>query len=303
VSEDVEGGEKELPPDASGPVDLPDDDGASYEQPATRGGTDFIARRARRRRWVAGGSIVVVIALVAVLLLRSGSSNDNTTSSSAPTTVVDNFARGDSDSALGASDSGAAWRAQTGVWGVKGHAARVVKSAGTKPSSATVDLGTSDGLVRVTEAVVENGAGIVFRYRDANNYWSVQASPHFATWVLVKVINGKAKQVANSGFSATRNGASVNVQLQGPRIQLFVNGILLKTVEDSALNGATKVGLFASGPAATSARFTSFLAAPPGAQVSTTTPSPPSSAGAPTTSAPQTATSGKPGTTSTTRRR
>jgi len=240
---------------------------------------------------------------VAFLLLRSGSSNDNTTSSSAPTTVVDNFARGDSDSALGASDSGAAWRAQTGVWGVKGHAARVVKSAGTKPSIATVDLGASDGLVRVTEAVVENGAGIVFRYRDASNYWSVQASPHFATWVLVKVINGKAKQVANSGFSATRSGSSVNVQLQGPRIQLFVNGILLKTVEDSALNGATKVGLFASGPAATSARFTSFLAAPPGAQVSTTTPSsPPSSATAPTTSAPQPATTGKSGTSTTSRR-
>jgi hypothetical protein len=236
----------------------------------------------RHRRPLVVGVILVVIALVAVLLLRSGSEPKSSTSSGAEA-VIDNFNRNDSDINLGVSDTGEKWKAQSGVWGIQGHAARLVRADGRKAGIVTVDLGAPDGLVRATESVVGNGAGVVFRYRDANNYWSVQAAPSFATWVVVKVIDGKSKQVSNLGLSATHNGPSVSVQLQGDRIEVFINGVLLKTLRDAALKNATQAGLIAGGPSGPSARFSAFVGAPPGTSPPTSTSVQPTQSAPPST--------------------
>jgi len=294
VSDRVDDGGAQLPSSANEPHEDVDASSPPHHDSRPVRLLDAIARH----RAFAGAGILVVIAAVAILLLRSGSDSEQTTStSSGGTAVIDNFGRPDSDAVLGTADSAAKWKAQSGVWGIKGHAARLVRADGKKPGVATVDLGASDGLVRVTESVVENGAGLAFRYRDLKNYWSVQAAPSFATWVVVKVVDGKRTQVTNLGFSATRNAPSVGVQLDGARIQVFVNGVLLRTLQDSALKYATKMGLFASGPGGPSARFTAFVAAPAGAPVPTSTPAVPAPSTAATTALNSTTTAPGPGTT------
>jgi hypothetical protein len=99
---------------------------------------------------------------------------------------------------------GPAWRIEAGTWEVADGQAAATGSGGDR-SLAVVRLPGGEGAVQLTLSHVANGAGVVFRYRDRRDYWSVSAVPFYATWAITKTVGGRSTLVANTGLSPTQD--------------------------------------------------------------------------------------------------
>jgi len=158
---------------------------------------------------------------------------------------------------------GPAWRVEAGSWEVADG-----QAAATDPRSdrsiAVVRLPGGQGAVQLTLSHVTNGAGVVFRYRDRRNYWSVSAAPLYATWVITKTVGGRTTLMGNTGISPMEDGTVIAVRVQGDVIDIAFDGQIGKTLSDGDLRGAPEVGMGVPGPVATTARFDDFRVALPG---------------------------------------
>ena len=104
-------------------------------------------------------------------------------------TVIDTFDRPDSPNDLGVTGTGQPWESVSGTWGVGDDRALSGGGSGDEPLLAVVPEGTGDGLTEVTMIAVEEGAGLVFRYQDPENYWSVTANPGpMLLWAVIIVV-------------------------------------------------------------------------------------------------------------------
>jgi hypothetical protein len=100
----------------------------------------------------------------------------------------------------------------------------------------------------------DQGAGIVWRYRDPNNYYIVRANALEDNVVLYKVQNGRRSSIAPKGTPAGTYGVkhkvpsktwnTLRVTFNGPLFTVYFNGDKLFDVEDSTFQGAGKVGLW-----------------------------------------------------------
>lgn len=177
--------------------------------------------------------------------------------------IFDDFQR--SDGILGRDETA------TPVWNLVGPDLRltngqVESDGGQQTTIAVTDTGWADvslGLV-IPEPTV--GSGLIFRYVDLHNHWSLIAVPEFATWNLVLTVDGEIAQSHATGLSGTEPGARLAVLAQGPEIQVFVNGLPAVRTVDPTFQTATVAGFIASpGAVATFDDFFAVEAATPGA--------------------------------------
>jgi hypothetical protein len=100
---------------------------------------------------------------------------------------------------------------------------------------------------------VDQAAGLVWRYRDANNYYVVRANARENNIVLYKVENGRRTSLGtlgrpdDYGVKHTVPGqqwSTLGVAFRGPRFAVSFNGEKLFEVEDSTFAAAGKVGLW-----------------------------------------------------------
>lgn len=170
---------------------------------------------------------------------------------------LDTFAGPDDPYSLGRGPAGTSWRAVGGRWGiVGGHAYVAVPGPGRNLAVTGPDGGVATVQVRLDR--VAQGAGLVFRYRDQRDYWYVAAVPSYATWAVVKVVNGVQETVANTGLSPVKNGTTVAVGMQGDTIVVSLDGRVGTRVTDTAPYSAGLVGMTVEGAGAGSARFSDF---------------------------------------------
>jgi hypothetical protein len=104
------------------------------------------------------------------------------------------------------------------------------------------DLGTRD-----------QGAGLVWRFRDANNYYIVRANALENNVVLYKMQDGKRISLAPKGTSEQTYGVKtrvpgntwnqLRVQVNGNLFTVSLNGQRLFEVEDNTFAEAGKIGL------------------------------------------------------------
>jgi hypothetical protein len=136
---------------------------------------------------------------------------------------------------------------------------------------ALVQGGAGDGRVEATMPEVRPGSGIAFRCRGPGNCWRIEAVPAFGTWNLVKVVRNHEEVVAHFGGAPTA-GAEIAVEMKGPRLRLFVDGALRKSIRDPALRDVPGVGLWqTSGTGAGAARWSDFRSVPADVRTSATT--------------------------------
>lgn len=175
--------------------------------------------------------------------------------------VADSFERtGAARRGLDAAPTGQVWRASAGTWAVRDGEAALARAAHRGASLATVDTGSANGIVQATFMVPQNGSGLVFRCRDADNCWHVDAVPVFSTWDVWKVVDGKATHEGNLGVVPYGPGTTISVQMQGAHLGFAVNGVLVRTLDDDSLSHETAAGLYAGiDKFATSARWSQFL--------------------------------------------
>ncbi len=116
----------------------------------------------------------------------------------------------------------------------------------TGASLATVDLGSGDQRASVTIITMRNAAGLAFRVAGPRNFWALRSATGSATWNVVKVIDGVATTVRNTGLQPMEDGTTVAVEAVGSRIEVFVDGLSVSILRDDDLSGASAVGMIAA---------------------------------------------------------
>jgi hypothetical protein len=136
---------------------------------------------------------------------------------------------------------------------------KVVKQSGRATYPLLLKSGSSvrDGAVEVHFKAIsgseDRAAGLVWRAKDANNYYVVRANALENNVVLYKTINGKRSSLDIVG---RKGGYGVNVPVSanqwhtlrvgfvGRRFNVVFNGKSIFEVEDTALTDAGMVGLW-----------------------------------------------------------
>jgi len=99
----------------------------------------------------------------------------------------------------------------------------------------------------------DQAAGIVWRYRDKDNYYIVRANARENNVVLYKVQNGKREDLPLKGAGRTYGKkapvpagqwSTLRVTAQGNLFTVYLNGEKLYEVEDGTFTEAGKVGLW-----------------------------------------------------------
>lgn len=173
--------------------------------------------------------------------------------------VVDTFDRANTPDDLGTTGTGQAWEVVSGTWGIGNNAALTTGGAtGNEPNIAVVPEGTGDGLTEIYLPVVEEGAGLVFRYLDPDNYWSVTANPGVGSWTLNRVIDGDTELVTEIP-GPTNDGVTVSVTQDGSVVRVLLEGVEYLNITDAALGDQLQGGIIAPPSTTGDARFDRFL--------------------------------------------
>jgi len=136
---------------------------------------------------------------------------------------------------------------------------QVLKQSGTATYPLALKDGTSikDGFVEVNFKAIsgseDRAGGIVWRARDANNYYVVRANALEDNVVLYKTVNGVRSSLDIIGRSggygvnttvAANQWHTLRVEFAGTRFKVIFNGKALFEVEDAMFAEAGMVGLW-----------------------------------------------------------
>ncbi len=92
---------------------------------------------------------------------------------------------------------------------------------------------------------VDQGAGLVFRLRDKDNYYIVRANALEDNFRLYHVIKGRRVQFAGANFRVTSNAwHEIKVEARGNEFKCFYDGQLKFTAKDDTFKEAGKIGLW-----------------------------------------------------------
>lgn len=155
--------------------------------------------------------------------------------------VSDTFTRADSATTLGSADTGHAWTAYAGTWGISTN--RAYQAAFGTDAPVAVDSGRADCTVRVTLAVIQGitaAVGLTFRLSDASNWFRLVMSSD--SLVLQKNTAGSLTVVTSVAVTRV-DGMKLKVILAGSGISCYADDVLKFTVSDSHNATATRHGL------------------------------------------------------------
>ncbi len=213
-------------------------------------------------RWEVATAIGLITVLLAVAIAAGGLALTQSTSppeaagSPAAVAISDDFRRGSQES-LGVAPTGQVWDELQGDWGVGFGTAQILRPDGNLPSLTTVDLGDTDGLVRMRIGTVTTGMGVAVRVRDAGTYLAIEAEPSFGTYAIRRSVNGQITELGGVGLANAADGALVEVRMRGDSVDIYIDGIYVKTVTDRREPDATGVGLIGQ-PGSAEARWVHF---------------------------------------------
>ena len=136
---------------------------------------------------------------------------------------------------------------------------KVVKQSGRATYPLLLKNGTSlkDGFVEVQFKAVtgteDRAAGLVWRAKDANNYYVVRANALEDNVVLYKTVDGKRSSLdivgRQGGYGAkvpvpAARWHTLRIEFAGSRHKVIFNGQTLYEVEDRTFSDAGQVGLW-----------------------------------------------------------
>lgn len=147
---------------------------------------------------------------------------------------------------------------------------KVVKQSGraTYPLLLKDDTDIKDGFIQIKFKAVagseDRAGGVVWRARDANNYYVVRANALEDNVVLYKTVEGVRSALdiigRKGGYGVAisvpaNEWLSLRVEFKGSRFRVLYNGQQLFEVEDSTFTDAGKVGLWTKADSVTQACF------------------------------------------------
>ena len=92
---------------------------------------------------------------------------------------------------------------------------------------------------------VDQGAGLVFRLKDKDNYYIVRANALEDNFRLYHVVNGRRIQFAGTNFKVTsQEWHEIKVEARGDEFKCYYDGQLKFSAKDSTFTDAGKIGLW-----------------------------------------------------------
>ncbi len=103
--------------------------------------------------------------------------------------------------------------------------------------------------VKAVAGQLDRGGGLVWRARDAKNYYVVRYNPLEANFRVYKVVAGVRTQFASATVRADKEWHTIRVTMIGPKITCYFDGTPHLTVTDSTFTGLGKIGLWSKADA------------------------------------------------------
>ncbi len=159
----------------------------------------------------------------------------------------------------------AGWTTEIGEWAVTadetapspGHA--LEQRAKSSNATYNVALAGEPVLADLTLSVrfksvsgeVDQGGGLVWRARDARNYYIARYNPLEANFRLYKVVDGKRTQLGSADVDEGEGWHTLEVTMTGATISCVLNGKTTLTAEDASLAEPGRIGLWTKADART----------------------------------------------------
>lgn len=158
---------------------------------------------------------------------------------------VDRFTRADDASSLGTpTDSGSAWVAGAGTWGISGN--RAYRPSGPGESWAYLAGTLADCQVEVKVAVASGGAGLIAR-RSGNSYLLWRWASDVLAIGLYEYDDGSYTLLGGSEYPALlEDGDWLSLRMEGTKVYACYNDCVVRTVTTSFNQAATDHGIRAS---------------------------------------------------------
>jgi hypothetical protein len=150
---------------------------------------------------------------------------------------------------------------EVGTWVVqadpiaKNHVlAQVAKSDDDTFNVALIDdvrLGDFDMSVRVKAVAgqLDRGGGVVWRAKDAKNYYICRYNPLEANFRLYKLVAGVRTQFADATVKADKEWHTIRVTMVGPKMTCYHDGTPRLSATDSTFPDPGKIGLWSKADA------------------------------------------------------
>jgi hypothetical protein len=97
----------------------------------------------------------------------------------------------------------------------------------------------------------DQGGGLVWRYRDARNYYIARYNPLEDNYRLYKVVNGSRRELASANVKAAPGWHQLTIRMSGKHITCDLDGKTYLTVDDGTFPDAGTVGLWSKADAQT----------------------------------------------------
>jgi hypothetical protein len=138
--------------------------------------------------------------------------------------VQDSFTRANTTNGLGTANTGQAWQAIAGTFGISNNQAYT--SANTYNSRAVIQSGVNNGKVSYNITNYVGGEPcLYFRWLNASN--------HFSVYVNNYTLNGASSDIAAVYDVPTTNGQKLEVEFNGTSIIVRINDVQRLTVTDT----------------------------------------------------------------------
>lgn len=173
-----------------------------------------------------------------------------------PPIVLDRFDRADSTTTLGTAETGQAWTAQNGTWGVIGGKAYVVVTGAGYIATVASVPGASNVIVSCdmtfSSALNRSAFSLIGRYIDASNWLLVDLGKNvdgnsIAIWKMVAGAQTREANLTNAGFVDAQTYA-VKWVLNNALLTASVDGVqkltyTLSDADQAVFSGASRYGL------------------------------------------------------------
>ncbi len=98
---------------------------------------------------------------------------------------------------------------------------------------------------------LDQGGGLVWRYKDANNYYIARMNPLEDNFRVYKTVNGKRSQLATKEELKVPAGEwhRMKIEQKGEHIECYLDGKMYLDVKDDTFKEAGKIGLWSKADA------------------------------------------------------
>ncbi|MGH9966805.1 MAG: family 16 glycoside hydrolase [Pyrinomonadaceae bacterium] len=118
----------------------------------------------------------------------------------------------------------------------------------SESSYANVDITVK---FKAIAGVIDQGGGLVWRARDAKNYYIARYNPLENNYRVYKVEDGRRTQLGTSDIKASEGWHTLRVTMTGDHIECFYDGKSYLNVNDSTFRESGKIGLWTKADAQT----------------------------------------------------